>query len=100
MVTVRGVVQEVATHLGRLGTPRAQIFITSATRTIEVNLGLSSFLEEKKLTLAKGDSIAVTGSKVKRGDGFMILAREIRNGTQSLVLRSEDGSPKWEQRHR
>lgn len=99
-VTVHGVIQEVGVHYGRRGTPRTEIFITRPSGVAAANLGPASFLEENKLKLSKGDSVGVTGSKVKTDAGERILARRVEVRGQILELRSKDGTPKWEQRHR
>jgi hypothetical protein len=99
-VSVRGVIQEVGTHYGRRGTPRTEIFITRPSGVLAASLGPTSFLEEKKLNLSKGDSVAVTGSRVKTEAGERILARRIEAHGRILELRSKDGTPKWEERHR
>ena len=100
VVTVSGTVQEVGTHRSRRGTARTQISIKTADRVVVANLGPSVFLDEKKLKLAKGNAVTVTGLIVKHDGEEFLLAREIKTGSQTFVLRSEDGSPKWEERHR
>ena len=98
--TVKGAIWQVRPHFGRRGTPRAVILITVAGGVVEANLGPTSFLDENKLKLTPGDAVTVTGSKVKDGKGERVLGREITVGKQTLVLRSKDGQPKWEERHR
>lgn len=99
-VSIRGVIQEVGTHYGRRGTPRTEIYITERTGLVVANLGPSSFLEENKFKLSRGDTVNVTGSKVKTGAGERILARRVEMRGHILELRSPDGSPKWQDRHR
>ena len=104
LVTVSGTIQEIGTHAGRLGTPRSRILIHTKTSgieaNIEANLGPSSFLEENRVTLEKGEAVTVTGSKVKHDGMEIVLVREIRSKTRTFLLRTEDGSPRWEARHR
>ena len=100
VTTVSGIVQDVGTHTSRRGTSRTQISIKTADRVVVANLGPSVFLNEKRLKLAKGEAVTVTGSMVKHEGEESLLAREIKTGSQTFVLRSEDGSPKWEERHR
>jgi hypothetical protein len=47
------------------------------------------------VSFAKGDEIALTGSKWKTGDAEMVLAREVVKGTDTLILRDEKGNPVW-----
>jgi hypothetical protein len=46
-------------------------------------------------TLAKGDEVSLTGSKVKQDGADMILAREVVKGNDTLVLRDDKGKPVW-----
>jgi hypothetical protein len=55
--------------------------------------------KEMGVTFAKGDEVAFTGSKVKQGDGEMILAREVVKGTDTLILRDDKGNPVWSWKH-
>ena len=68
---------------------------TGADTTVEVYVCPKSFLDDMGVTFAKGDQIALTGSKVKQGDADLILAREIVKGTDTLVLRDDKGKPVW-----
>jgi hypothetical protein len=99
-VTASGVVEKVGDHRGRRGTPRTEITLKTPAGIIEANLGPAIFLEENKLKLVKGDAVIVTGSQVSTSGGERILAREVRKASQTVVLRSPDGQPRWEQRHR
>ena len=47
------------------------------------------------VTLATGDEVEVTGSKVQLGDKPFMMAREIVKGNDSLTLRDKKGSPMW-----
>jgi hypothetical protein len=42
-----------------------------------------------------GDEIEIVGSKVKKDDTDLILAREITKGGDTLTLRFKDGKPAW-----
>jgi hypothetical protein len=47
---------------------------------------------------AKGEEIALTGSKVKQG-GPISSTREVGKGSDTFVLRDEKGAPVWNWRH-
>lgn len=49
------------------------------------------FLVTKKFTFAKGDPITVTGTKAKWEEKVAELAREIKKGHESLILRGARG---------
>jgi len=54
------------------------------------------FEDEMGITFAKGDEVAVTGSKVKQEDADVILAREIVKRTDTLLFRDDKGNPVWD----
>jgi hypothetical protein len=47
------------------------------------------------VSFAKGDEIALTGSKVKQDAADLVLAREVVKGSDTLVLRDDKGNPVW-----
>jgi len=63
--------------------------------TIEVYLAPASFLKEMGVAYGRGDQIYVIGSRVKLGDNFIILAREVRKENSVVYLRDESGNPNW-----
>jgi hypothetical protein len=50
------------------------------------------------INFAKGDEIAVTGSKVKLEALDVILARQLVKGTDTLQFRDDKGNPVWDWR--
>ena len=54
-----------------------------------------SFLDELGIAFKADESIQITGSKVKQGDGDLILAREVVKSGETLTFRFQDGKPAW-----
>jgi hypothetical protein len=73
----------------------AHLTLKTTDATIDVYLCPKSFLDDMGSTLAKGDEVNLTGSKVKEDGADMILAREVVKGTDTLVLRDDKGKPVW-----
>jgi hypothetical protein len=94
-VTVKGTVEAVNQLTGPRGWAGTHLTLKTDKETLDVHAGPSWFLTQNKLTLAKGDQIEVTGSKVKFGDADALLAREITKGDQKLTLRNAQGYPVW-----
>lgn len=61
----------------------------------QVMLGPSNFISGKGFTFAKGDEVAVTGSKVTMAGSEYLIAREVVKGGATLTLRDKEGRPKW-----
>ena len=62
------------------------------TGTLRVNLAPAPYLESKHFSVANGDELTITGSRV---GNELLIAKEIRKGGQILRLRDEQGLPLW-----
>jgi hypothetical protein len=99
-VTVTGTVEEVREMTGMSGMAGGSmhgmhVMLKTDKEMFEVHLGPVSYLREQKVNLAKGDTIEVSGARVTMGNRRVILAREIRKGDQTWILRDADGRPRW-----
>lgn len=63
--------------------------------TLPVHLGPAWYLEDQPFVLHVGDSLTVRGSRVTMQDAPTIIAAEVHQGDQSLLLRDETGRPLW-----
>jgi DNA/RNA endonuclease YhcR with UshA esterase domain len=93
--TVKGTVAEVRTVTGRRGWNGTHLTLKTADKTFDVHLGPAPFLKEKGFNVAKGDQIEVTGATAEYGGSEALIAREVRKGGKTLVLRDAQGIPKW-----
>jgi hypothetical protein len=94
-VTLRGAVEEVTQHKGRMGRTGTHLLVNFDGRSMAVHLGPTSYLERNNFAFAKGDQVEVTGSKVRMGDADVLLAREVKAGDRTLKLRDAQGMPLW-----
>jgi hypothetical protein len=94
--TVKGTVEQVRqVNGGRGWWTGTHLTLKTAKETLDVHIGPSWFLAEKKFSFAKGDQIEVTGSKIKYQGADALIAREVKKGKQVLVLRNAQGIPEW-----
>lgn len=103
-VTVKGTIKEVQ-HMTPATTPRGRgrmsgmdgthIKIETDKGPVDVHLGPSRYLAEKKFTVNQGDAVEITGSMVKIAGSDALIAREITKGNEKLVLRDSKGIPLW-----
>jgi len=77
----------------------AYLLVKDGTDTLDVYLCPKSFLDDMGVTFNKGAEIALIGSKVKENGADLILAREVVNGNDTVVLRDGKGNPVWSSRH-
>lgn len=93
--TVNGTVEEVKTVTGRRRWSGTHLTLKTADKTFDVHLGPSAFLKEKGFSFEKGDEIEVTGATTKVKGSEALIAREVKKGSETLVLRDAQGIPKW-----
>lgn len=56
------------------------------------------FEDEMGITLAKGDEVTLTASKVKQQDSDVLLVRQLEKGTDTFMFRDDKGKPVWDWR--
>lgn len=95
--TLKGTVEEVklmAFGRSRIG-GGVHLQVNTDKETVEVHLGPRFYLEETGFEVEAGETVQVTGSRVKIGDRSALIARELLIGDYRLQLREEDGTPVW-----
>jgi hypothetical protein len=95
-VTVKGTVEDVR-EISSKGGGQAGMHAVLKTPggMFDVRLGPAEFWRRHGFELAKGDSIEVTGSKIKSGESEILIAREVRKGDKTVTLRDSSGVPVW-----
>ena len=95
---IKGVIDSV--NLLSVGTRKdfTELVIKTGDDSSHIYLCPKPFEEEMGISFAKGDQIAVTGSKVKQDASDVILARELVKGTDTLMFRDDKGKPVWDPR--
>jgi hypothetical protein len=88
---MNGVVEEL--KLPAKGSEIAYLFVKDGADTLDVYLCPKSFLEEMGVNFSTGAEIALVGSKGKGNGTDIILAREVVNGNETVVLREDKGNP-------
>jgi hypothetical protein len=81
--------------LGHKRVQEKQLVLKTDTDSVRIYLAPTAFLTERKLEIRKGDTLAVTGSRVTVGDSRIVLAREIRKADNTWTLRDAAGEPLW-----
>ncbi len=94
-VTISTAVQEVVQSTRKGVCTGTHLIVKTDAGTQEVHLGPTSYLDSQQFSFAKGDEIEVTGSKVVLQGNDVILARQIKKGGKTLVLRNAQGVPNW-----
>ena len=80
---------------GRRGLSGTHITLKTSAETLDVHLGPTAFLNEKKVAIGKGDRVVVVGSRVTVGDERVLIAKELKKGDSTWTLRDAAGLPLW-----
>lgn len=94
VTTVSGTVEAVERG-PRGGGQGVHVQLKTADGMVDVHLGPVWFLDEQKLTVAKGDALVITGSKRESGARSFVIAKEVQKGETSVTLRDDRGVPRW-----
>lgn len=98
--TLTGTVEQVKTVPARRAGYGTHLLLKTSAKTLDVHLGPEAFLKEKGFSVNKGDQVEVTGSKVALKSGETLIARKIKKGDTTLILRNEQGLPLWSRSRR
>ena len=103
--TIKGTVENVETVTGAGGRGRRALGGTHLTlktekETLEVHVGPTAYLTEKGITLVKGDTLEILGSRVTIDEEPVVIARQIKKGDNTWTLRDASGRPMWSGRGR
>jgi len=71
------------------------LVLKTGADTTQVILGPTGYIASKGFTVAKGDTVEVTGSKLTRNETNYIIARQVVKGGKTLTLRDKEGTPAW-----
>ncbi|MGB8480936.1 MAG: hypothetical protein WCE63_19195 [Acidobacteriaceae bacterium] len=93
--TVSGVVEEVQEVSGTRGWHGIHLQLKTADEVLDVHIGPSWFLAQKKFEISKGAQVEVTGSKLRLDNVDTLIARMIKKGDSELTLRNRQGIPAW-----
>lgn len=103
--TITGTVESVENITGAGGRGRrcmggTHLVVKTGNDTVEVHVGPTAYLAEKGITLAKGDTLEILGSRVKVDNENVLIARQIKTGEDTWTLRDASGRPAWSGRGR
>jgi hypothetical protein len=94
VTTIQGRVVEVE-RLARGRHEGIHLTVAMGAETIAVRLGPAFYVDAQPVQLAKGDTVEVKGARTAVQGEQVILAQEVRRGSDVLALRDADGVPLW-----
>jgi hypothetical protein len=103
--TIRGTVESVQTVTGAgarggRGLGGTHLTVKTEKETLGVHVGPTTYLTEKGITFAQGDTLEILGSRVTIDEEPVVIARRIKKGDNTWTLRDASGRPVWSGRGR
>lgn len=98
--TITGTVENIETITGEAarghrGLGGTHLVVKTETGPLEVHVGPTVYLTEKNIALAKGDAVEILGSRVTMEGEAVLIARQIKKGSNTWTLRAASGRPLW-----
>jgi len=93
--TVTGTVKSVDVVKSRGMSDGLHITLATGGELIPVHLGPVWYLEHQDLALVAGDKVTIRGSRITYQGKPALIAAEVTRGSDVLVLRNEQGFPRW-----
>lgn len=93
--TVEAVENVTPAGAGRRSLGGTHLTLKTGTETLTVHLGPTAFLASQKVEVKEGDTVEILGSRVTIEGEPVVLARQVKKGTETWTLRDEAGLPLW-----
>ena len=93
--TVGGTITQVISAVGADGTVGVHAIVATASGLVNVQIGPAMYIGTNNFSFLFGDRVAIIGAKVTQGGTTAVWARSVTKDGQTLVLRDENGTPKW-----
>ena len=94
-MSVSGIITSVISVAGPDGTVGVHFVVKTAAGPVRVAVAPAMFIGMNNFSFLTEDAVAVRGAKVGKGTDEAIWARLIMKGSDTLVLRDDDGTPRW-----
>jgi len=94
-VTVTGTVEAVTPQQGMRGMGGTHLTLVVGAEKLDVHVGPTPWLADKKYEFAVGDQLTIVGSRQMIDKVDSLIAREIDKGGTKMSLRDENGRPLW-----
>lgn len=93
--SVSGVIRYVVSVAAPDGTVGVHLELRTSDGPVRVHLGPAMFIGMNNFSFVTDEVVAIRGSKVTRSGETAIWARVVVKDGKSLVLRDDDGTPRW-----
>lgn len=93
--SVSGTIVGVDAYVSADGAVGVHFDLNTGTTIVRVHVGPARYIGGNNFYFLADDRVTIIGARVSHDGNRVIWARAIQKGALTLVLRSEDGTPKW-----
>ncbi len=93
--TVTGIVKAVIGLPAPDGSSGVHMDLNTAEGLISVHIAPATYVGEQNFWFDAGDRVSIIGARISLDGNVAIWAKAIQKGSALLVLRNDDGTPKW-----
>jgi hypothetical protein len=93
--TVGGTITEVISEFGADGAVGIHAIVKTSAGLVNVQIGPATYIGASNFFFLTDDRVAIVGAKVSRNGATDVWARSVTKDGRTLVLRDEDGTPRW-----
>ena len=93
--TVQGTVKSIDVIKTKGMAEGIHVTLATATANLPVHLGPAWYIDHQDLKLAVGDKVTIRGSRITYEGKPALIAAEVTRGQDVMVLRNDQGFPRW-----
>jgi hypothetical protein len=93
--SLAGTVAGVDAYAAADGTVAVHLEVNTGRDIVRVHVGPATYIGQQNFSFLNDDRVSIIGARVSQDGNSAVWARAIMKGSAMLVLRNEDGTPKW-----
>ena len=90
-----GTIKAVVSYPAPDGTVGVHFDLTTADGIVSVHVAPAMYIGGQNFWFFADDRVEIIGTRVSEDENAAIWAKAIQKGSEMLVLRNDDGTPKW-----
>jgi hypothetical protein len=93
--SISGVIRYAISAVAPDGTVGLHLEVTTSDGPVRVHVGPAMFIGMNNFSFLRDETVAIRGARVTKSGETAIWARLIVKDGKTLVLRDDDGTPRW-----
>jgi hypothetical protein len=93
--TIAGTIKAVASYPTPDGAVGVHLDLATADGLVSIHVGPAMYIGQQNFWFFADDRVEIVGARVPHDDNTPFWAKAIIKGSATLVLRNDDGTPRW-----